>query len=607
MSFENFLKLIQERDPVKAGVVNKPIRTIDQNVRYLWDVLQAAAIGSTVYLHRQTVEETVKVGSAVWLNPSTKQFEKGLATTLVDNLTGYVLTHPSSQVWGVVANKINATLADILLFGVDDIDISQATDTGTVEPGIYYLSGAAPGKLTQQKPPISVAVLRATGDGKIFVMPQFVDFLDRHTHYKFDLVCEPAGNVVPPGEGGRHVITDANVELPGWLPADHASFEGKAPAGAVFGYNFAAHPALKNAWPPLPISNAYFEWNKGTDANVGSTGVPLGLTGLAVFDRNGIWWMSDCEGDVPWPRDFENSDHSGSYSNSAGAECPRDLFMSLTLWFTKINFATDASMVLSLHSGDDRIKVKCFGTDDDASTGHLELFLDLDLTVEEDALGARVLKEFDPDTSKFKRGVVCEGVYKVSDNVIITSTVSRLLDPDDEDSPTLHQGAVGISVIPEPFRELEVQLVRLDGATEEHFEELMYLGFEPAEDNQYRAKLHIPSGSLVENPHLKLRFQIFSRGSGTVPQLIFTGRRVPRPPDGLNTPLDLPGTGDEFVITCDTQGVTTDNNQYIEAESEAFAVEAGDTIFFMVKRESTDGFGSQVGILRQVGVLQSGA
>jgi len=42
MSFETLLRLIKTGDSVSAGVANRPIRQIDQNVRYIWEVLQAA-------------------------------------------------------------------------------------------------------------------------------------------------------------------------------------------------------------------------------------------------------------------------------------------------------------------------------------------------------------------------------------------------------------------------------------------------------------------------------------------------------------------------------------------------------------------------------------
>jgi hypothetical protein len=608
MAFEQFLRLLSTGSPVRAGTVNQPLRTLDQNVKYIWDVLQAAAVGSTVYARRQTVDETVKKGMAVYLDAATQKFAAALAVAEADEANGVVTTAPSAQVWGVVADKINATLADILLFGVDTIDLTDAVTDGPPGAGVYYLSGWSPGKLTRQKPPVSVAVLRRTPDGRVFVQPQFVDFLDRHTHYKFKLTCEPAGTASPPTAGARHTLTDPDDLLPGWLPADHPSFDGKAPAGAVYGYNLAAHPGLKNVWPPVPVGNAHLEWNKALSTDVGFTGVPLGTGGLAVLDRNGIWWMSDCYGDVPWPLDFDSA-VSTSYSDSVGSECPRHTEMELTLYFTKVNFATDSAVVLSLHSGDARLKVHCYGDPDNpASTGHLQLDLDLNLVVTDGQDGYLALKEFDADSATFKRGPVAEGVYALSDNVNLSgsATATRTIDSVER---TVHQGLVAISVDPADTKELDVQLVRLDGAEEAYYgtPPVMYLEFVAGDEREYRGQVHVPFDLAIATPQLKLRFEVLGRAAGTLPQLEFTGRIVPRPADGLDTPLDLPDDAEEFSITCDTAAVLADTNQYVEAESEPFDVAPGDTVYFTVRRAASDGYAGAVGVLRQAGVVVSGA
>lgn len=603
MSLENFLRLIGERAPVRAGEVNRPLRQLDQNTKYIWEVLQAAAIGSTVYSRRVTVEEDAKVGMAVYLDTTTQGFKRCLAVAEVDNATGVVVTAASAQVWGIVATKHNATLADVLLYGVDDIDISQATADGTPAAGTYYVSGAAPGKLTRQKPPVSVAVLRRTPDGKVFVQPQFVDYLDRHTHYQFNLTCEPAGTASQPAENALHTITDGNSLLRGWLPADHPVFDGKAPAGAVFGYNLSAHTALQNVWPPIPVGNAELMWNKALSADVGFTGVPLGSGGLCVLDRNGIWWMSNCYGDVPWPLDFDSA-NSTSYSDSIGAECPRHNEMELKLYFTKVNFATDSAVVLSLHSGDARLKVRCYGDPEkEASTGHLELDLDLNLVVKDDQEGYLALKDFDPETSEFKRGPVVEGVYALSSNVNLSGTTSATRSISDVDR-TVHQGLVAVSVDPADTKELEVQLVRLDGAQEAYYDDppVMYLEFPAGDQAEYRGKLHVPTDLAIAAPEMKLRFWVLGRAVGTLPQLEFTFRIVPEPVDGLLTPLDLDDTSDAN-LTCVTVATLTDSNQYVLAESENIEIGPGQTIYFTVRRLADDGYAGAVGIIRQSGLV----
>lgn len=607
MSLDSFFKLIKETDQVMAEVVNAPLRQLDQNSRYIWEVIQAAALGATVYARKQSVEEAVKIGMAVYFDSSTQKFLRCLAAADVNNTTGAITTLPSAQVWGIVANKTNATLADILLFGIQKLDLSQAT-ADTLTTGIYYLSGTTPGFLTKQKPPVSVAVLRYVSDGTVFVQPQLVDFLDRHTHYKYDLVCRPAGTTAPPTVGDRHTISDSNALIPGWLPATHSSFNGLAPAGAVFGYNMGAHAALKAVWPPVPLTNAELEWNKALTADIGYTGVPLGKDGLCVLDRNGIWWMSDCYGDVPWPVTF-NSTISDSYSDSAGAECPRHIDMAMKLFFTRVNFATDASVVLSLQSDSKRLKVHCAGDPNKpASTGHIGLSLDLNLVVKDDTRGYLAIKDFDPVTTEFKRGPVSEGLYALSSNVTLngTGTTTRTIDAEPRQ---VHHGLIGITVDPADTKELDVELVRLDGAEEAYYgtPPIMYLEFIANDWREYRGKITVPYDLAIPSPVMKLRFHVLGRAIGTLPQLVFSGRRVPRPPSGLTAPQPLPNDLAEFTITCTTSVAIASANMYVEAESDPFDVAAGDTVFFTVQRLANDGYAGNVGVLKQSAIVSKGA
>lgn len=603
MGLESLIQLIRQGEPVTPGVANRPLRELHQDVRYVWEVLQAASTGSTVYARRVTVEAEAQAGMAVYFNTARKRFERGLAALDTAPGQGLLQTADSARVWGVVAAKVNATLADVLLFGYAALDVSAATG-GDTAAGTFYLSGTTPGRLVRQQPPVSVQVLRADGQGNVFVVPQFVDLLDRHTHYRFELLCRPAGEHAPPVPGERHALAAADAALPGWLPADHESFDGKAPPGAVFGYNLREHGDLRDAWPPLPASRAYLEWDRGRDKDVGFTGVPLGPGGLAVVDRNGIWWMSDCYGDVPWPTDYDSSTPV-SYSDSAGAECPRHLRMAMTLWFSKVQFATENTVVRSLHSADDRVVVRCLGGGDGAA-GDLEILLDLNLTVENDAAGYRALKEFDPDTGKFKRGPVVEGIYALSDNVTLVGSESAAVEVGGTER-TVYKGLAGLSVAPADSRELNVQLIRLDAVEEQFFEDVTYLGFPAGAQTAMRCKIHVPADVELASPRLALRFRILGRAAGSLPQLAFTGRRLPRPSSGLTTPVSLPTSGDEFAITCTTAATLAGTNQYVEATSTPFAVAAGDVVLFTVERSDDDGYAGEVGILQQVGILTAGA
>lgn len=594
MGFNQLLQFIAQGEPVAPGVTNRPTRQLAQNANYLWELLQALRIGQAIYAYQVSVEAEAAVGMPVYRNAAAARYERALAATST-TVAGTVLTADSAQVVGVVARKHNSTLADILLWGIDTIDVTAAT--AETAAGLYYLSAQTPGGLTQQRPPVSVAVLRVLGNGQVMVMPQIADFLDRHVHHRFALTCLPAGTTSPPLVGDRHVITAADADLPGWLPAGHASFAGKAPAGAVFGYNLAADPDLQNVWPPLPLEQCELLWNRATDAAVGGTAVPLGRDGLCLVDRFGIWWLSDCYQDVPWPFDLDTGAGLNSFSDSSTPECPRHINMSLLLFFTRLAFVTDAAVVTSLVSHDSRLTVRCSTDGLPATAGPLALDLDLGFLVSTTtARGAVVLKELNDST--FTRGPVLEGLYALSDNVTLTSDRATVkLVPGDTASPDVYQGMVGMTVAPQATLELTPQNVRLDGVEEVFFQETMYLAFRRGVITALRAKFVVPGDLALPTPQAQVRFWLLGRAAGTLPALTVTARRIPRPTNGLVTPATLPDDTAEFAVTVTTTATLASANQYVEATSAAFTVAAGDQVYVTIERTDDDAYAGELGLL----------
>lgn len=599
----DILRLIRRGEPVIESVPNRVFEELDDNIRYVWDAVQAASAGSTVFAREVTVDAAVVPGMAVFFNPATVRFEGGLAVTATDLSTGILQTSPRAGIWGVVFTKASATLADLLLSGYAPLDLSLASaDTGA---GTYYLSSQTPGRLVKDRPPVAVPVLRADGQGNVSVNPQFVDFLDRHVHYHFGLTAFPAGDTTPPAPGDRHVITSPDPALPGWLPAAHAGFAGLAPAGAAFGYNLAAHPALKRAWPPLPPEGAFLNWDKGLTKDVAGTAVPLGAAGLCVIDRNGIWWLSDCYQDVPWPADLDTSSPS-SYSDSSDVECPRHLQMALDLWFTRPTFSNGGALVTSLRSSDSRLRLVCTGTSLPAVSGDLEISLDLTLAVSAGLERGGIALKTLTGGNQFTRGWLQEGLYALSDNVILTGEHQAPLDPDLPLGTQLHQGKVGLAVVPESTLELATELFRLDGVEEDFLFGNTFLTFHPGQLSSVRAKMEVPAHLSLVAPQLALRFRLLGRSLGTLPVLTVTARRVPRN-DPAATPLALPTNLDEFNVVLTTTLALAASNQYVEVTAAAFAVVAGDLIFFSLSRGATDGYSADVGLLQATGILTSGA
>ncbi len=595
------IQVVRDGEPVKAGTVNRPTRQLSENLDFIWQVLQEAEAGSTVYAYIQTVEADAQIGMPVYFNSTRQRYERGLAA--MDNTpgVGMPVLGEKGRIWGIVTRKHEATSADILLYGYAEVDISAAVG-GTVVAGDYYLSGQTPGGLVRQRPPISVPVLRADGAGNVCVMPQFIDFIDRHVHYKFDLVCRPAGTTAPPETGNRHVISNPEPDAEGWLPADHAVFEGKAPAGAAFGYNFTQHPQLDNAWPPLPATQAVVEWDKGLDKDIGYTMVPLGADEQCVVNADGIWWMSDAYGDVPWPLSFDSETYvSDSVSESASIESPRDLHMLMQIWFTKVQFATDVTVVTSLESADELLTITCLDGVTPAKAGALKIKLNLNLLVEDGSTGYRFLTGV--DGNKLTRGLGARGIYAASDNVSVTGNVTSKLVAGDDSSPTVAHGDVGIAVSLQPTYEVPTTLIRVDGVQEAFLFDMTYLAFSAERQSEYRGRIEVPHDLQLPTPKMRLRFRIFGNVAGTLPTMELTARRVPATVDG--EPLDLPTDDDEFGVSLVTAITLTDNNQYVDVTSGVFEVAAGDQVFYTIKRLSTDDYAGEVGLWEQKGVLSS--
>jgi len=319
--------------PGRASSVSQPDRQLENNIQYLKALIEAGQFGEALYFRNAIIESTLEVGQPVYYNSSTRRFEAAIAAAENDPATGTMVATESSDVWGIIGQKRTASSADILLQGVVELDISAAVDGG-VASGRYYLSAAEAGKLVQQRPQVSVFVLRATADGLVMVNPQIKDFLEAHVHVQMELPAVPAGDCVAPSPGGTHVISTPDDTVRGWLPADDASFNGTAPDGAHFGYNLAAHPQLQNLWPPIPIEAVLLEMVRSDSVNGQNQVYGRVSDRLVQFDSNGIWWMSNCYNEAPWAVDCSTE---GSSLSSA---CPTDIYMGFILSFVQMAFTT---------------------------------------------------------------------------------------------------------------------------------------------------------------------------------------------------------------------------------------------------------------------------
>lgn len=575
------------------GAASRTDRDLTNRTSYLKQRLDAVELGQAVFARDVTLDPDLLVGQPAYWDEAAQRFAPAVAGVETDPDTGALVGTAASDCLGVVYAKELPDKGTLLLAGYAELDL--ANSAGADAPaGRYYLSASEPGKLVRQRPPVTVAVLYCDGAGRVVVQPAVRDFVEDHVHFSFELVCRPAGHADHPEPGARHAIKSPDVTARGWLPA--ALFGGRAPTRAAFGYNLAAHPELQRVWPPVPVAAAAVVWDKGAD-RAGGTVVPLGADGLVVLDRFGIWWMSDCPGDVPWPAATATS--LSSYpaepeaSSDAPPECGRFERMRLTLSFARMTFATSRSVVTSLSpAADSPIRlVDCDGNA--ASTGDLFARFETDFTVtDNDTDGSLAVKEF--DGSRFKRGYVVQGVLSGNDNLTVTGTRTKEIA-----GKTYAQGLLELSVNLDPAaRDLPAQLVRLGDVKDRYYRDVMYLGMPPDQASEVRLKLKVPGAGLPASPRVKLRVQLLGRSAGTLPALTLTHRIVPRP-DGATA---LP-TADAALTFTTGQAVAAD--EYVEVEGEAVAVAAGDTLLYTLAR-ADDAYSGEVGLLDVVGVLFAG-
>lgn len=622
-NFQSRVQHVAQGSPVNAGNTSRPTRQLEARTNYVKERLDAIDEGRLLIWREQAIDPDLEVGQPVFWNDETSRFEKALAGVEVDAGSGFPVPTAATDCLGLLYEKLDSTTGTIAAVGIAKFTSLAAAIDGDLVPGRYYLSAVSEGKLVAQRPAVTVAVCYVLGplndcdeDVWALILPQMRDFLEDHIHFKFELTCQPAGNVTPPASlSDRHVIEDADATLPGWLPADDASFGNHAPTGAAFGYNLAAHDALRKVFPPVPVDACCMFWDKGEGALTGASEIPVnGLYPLVKIDRYGIWWMSNCYGEVPWPKDLDNTGSSSSLSvtseslSSDTVNCRTDR-MRLILAFLHMIFASDKTVVTSLApvEGEPIEFLNCDG--DVAATGDLLARLKVEAMIDDDeAYGGQVLKTIINSKLLFGRGWVAEGLIAASENIEITSTRQRRLTPGDNATALVHQGIVTLDVNLEPGeREISPQIIRLGDALEREYKGVTYVGLPKDRDSALRMRFNVPVGGMSANPKFKVRAWIFGRGNDGPLCAITAGYyRLVLPVEGTPTLIDEGDTAITFDVP--TASASLDADSVILVESEEFTVAAGDTVFVQLSRASDadPAYDNDVGFVRTVGIVTAG-
>ena len=590
-------KAVVPGEPVAAGVVNRQDQTAQGNIAYLKARLDALTAGNAIIIPDQTMTAAVLPGQPVYLDTVNQRFDQALAAVTTDPASGVLIPQATARVRGICFDKTNPTLGDVLLFGKACLPLTNAV-SGAVVAGDYYLSSSQPGMLTSPAPPVSVPVLFADGQGSVYVSPMMGDdYLFRHVHYAFQLACRPAGHVVQPSIGNPHTIAVAYPNINGWLPANHAVFNGRAPSGAKFGYNLLADNALNRLWPPIPLQAVSLTWDKGENY-VGGTQAPLtGPDPLCIINSDGIWWMSNCYGDVPWPIDFSVHDSSSVSSIAEPPTCPRNEVMSLTLSYARAVFANNQSVVtrLSIADGSPLTLTNCDGLP--ATVGSLILALSLKFLAQAANLpGYQVFKTFNPTTMLFETGPVVEGL--IAGNNITLSGPNQLVN-----EVPVFQGITTVSATTNALgAELPVQTVRVEDVLERTYNGIDMLAFPSGQDSSLDADIRVPPSGLGSSPTVTLILTLLAEAAGALPALTLSYIQIPR---SANAPAVLGNTVLSLAwVIAPSSFTTTQNNQYVEAVSAPISVAPGDLLYVTVTRTgSTDAYTSELGLMYIAPVL----
>lgn len=635
-NFEQRVNHVQPGSPVAASNTSRATRDLEARTNYIKEILDAIEAGRLLVRRAQHIAPDLLEGEAVFWNNETKRYERALAGVVNDSATGSLVTTAASDSIGLLLVKDTPTQGTIGLMGMARVTptiLNNMTGSNIVAPGRYYLSAADPGKLVHQRPPVTVAIAYILGpsddcetDSWVLILPQMRDFLEDHVHYQFELTARPAGTHIPPAQGEPHVVTNPDVNTMGWLPANHTSFNGAAPLGAKFGYNLAAHTSLSRLWPPIPTEACLLEFHKpdGVDQHQGAVRV---MPEHVTFDKHGIWWMTDCYDEVPWPTNYDSeplssslsSGSADSVSSETATDCPLVLQMRLILSFIKMTFATDKTVVTSLQPDDGQPieYVNCEGQV--ARTGDLFTRLKiLALYAPGEYYGGNILKEIVDGKLSFGRGWVTEGVIAGSQEVVLSSTRRRGLDPTkaiSNNNPAVHQGIVTITLQLDPTeRELNPQIVRLGDALEREYRDMDYIGFPAGRDSAIRMRYNIPpSGLPLVSPKLKIRALVFGLTNGPLPAMTMRYRRIARPIAGSPTPILSTWTSMTWDIVTpsdniDGLGGDLPLGQLIEVESSLVDIAGGDTVLVELARAANaqPDFANDVGVLRIGGITLAG-
>ena len=614
----NQLHPVNDGENVQATIANRQPNELDQRTEYLKQRMDDASTGEALYARQVAINPgtllpntQVLPGHAVYWNTTTNQYERAQAAVVFDNALGCYIPAQSCYVVGICVQTYSPSMGDILLSGlIRDFDFTAAIGTSgntSTFAGAYYLSAIVPGMYSLQEPAIGVYVGYIRGDGNAHINPIPRNLLESHRHYVVDLSTEPAGVINNPITNEPYSFYATNPASIGWLPANHAVFNGLAPAGAAFGYNIKADQAVERLWPPIPLENAYFELN--------GIGVP---ESQITVDVNGIWWMTSCYGKAPWnvtykPSStyYESSCSSLSLLEQKGYVRFKDPTNHLRLHYTKLSNPVSNTVVTTLRpaSGSPIVITNCEGSS--ATTGDLQVAVNLAGAIASGdrlAKGLKNIRGFNFTQGPIVTGLVSKGGIRLGFN---STDRDYAFSSSSAGGNTVYHGELTIDVDTTSVNNGQIDLVALNGVREQELSDVFYLAMPAGLDTSLRLRMEMPISGLVDAT-LVVHFWVMATVAGTLPNLTASFRVIKMPTVGTGGQLPLP-TADTTIplgLPLSTFG-HLNVNEYVHATTSlqtstgGVLVENGDTVLMTISRTgSTDGYLGDVGFIRMMYGIQ---
>ncbi len=573
---------IVDGEPVSAATDNQRINALRINQDRLAAAILALKAGRQVLLFNQTAAEACDArGIPVVWDDDTARFRPTDITDFVNSRL---------YVWGtveVVYPTITATMDgnvrqfDILLTGVQDLsgdELLGLTGTATPAEGAMFVSSVT-GQITPTPPEVFRPVPVGTYKANMLAVNTQVTGIGSYSR-RYQLVCEPAGVHVPPSDPNPHVVTSPNTGLPGWLPINQ--FVVDYPVGAVFGYNRNEDPDLLELLEGFEASTAWFELDRGD--GIGS-GLP---TELIQLTETGIWWMSDCYGQVPWPLEM-TTDGVARPTVTPSVGCPVIPAYRLTLWVDRPAAEREFG-VRSITSGDGTIV-----TDEDdveADTGNLIVALRADPDEERSAVA---LRSFGPDG--VASGPVVEAIRVAGPGVIMSGGTNVPVDPEDPGGPQAKSGTVTVTILPPSLAQLMPGRIWMNGTGEDTDGSAYFITMTNARPTALIMRFDVPITESEDPINVKVVLQVRGSIAGTCPPLAVSVRRVPRPVVGAAS--EAPTVLDDAVGNT-TTGSFTGVGYIRSVETPEFEIASNETVFVILEREGPgDGYGGVLGLMSQ--------